>query len=683
MQYPYWAQRMRDDFTKVVKCAWGTTHAGNPDHDPLYPPYDTPTHGGHIDVITGPWSEAMDWWASMVMIETPTKQGLCYFSTIVGPTPGYPDPAHSWYGTKTCSHGHVDGRHDVSTAGDGTSSKMNAMHVYDLNQIAQVVAGTMTAETIRGVQHNLYPSPLSLVDFQDASMDDLFIGAFFDEVTGRLYLRERYGDSRGSYGYWGTGDNEPRSAIHVFQLAGGGNGSLSLLTGSVQASAPHPTTQSTNAVYTTLTPADITYLGIVKLPLDYNIGDPDNCIRFGFSSGQLITGRYVSGTLHLFLGMSQGNNYRAPVLEVIYDQTPNPVLASAGRLTPYAIWGQIQEADVKDANGPRMHSLHWDETNQCLFWTFDAFYSVEHNRTIGATTFTGTTVSTQYGPWRTSSPKRHTDGPIITIPVSERVYFDGHDKLSLGCDNSLNAINNWGHSLYSWLSTGILSVPESDYTNESVFGITTTPRMRSDMSNKMSRNATYKNCVYNDTSSYNCGAGVVLSGPLNVTSQMDLAQSVVWIKNATKHGVIFLSQMADVVNNAGFVSASYGGDTLPHVFYSTEKACCHGQIMGSNGGTGPHSPSLVPQLWFYDPATLIAAQTGAGGMTPYLAANSPSVSHKHLYDYSSNFAYDSQYYGQGMFYDHVSRLLFIMDATREVVAGQETIPIVHVLSVAN
>jgi len=218
MQHPYTAPRMRLDYEDIVTCAWGPTHAGNPSHDPLSPPYDSALNGSHIDVYTAPFSSPLDWWASMAFIETETRQGLCYFTTMTVPIPGYPSPVHQWYGTKACPHGYEDKRHDPTTAGEGTTSKMNALHVFDGNDLADIITGVKTATEVRGVMHNLYPDPLALSDFEDAAANDLFIGAFFDPVTNRLYLREQWGDSRGQ-AYWGAGDNDPKSAIHVFQVA--------------------------------------------------------------------------------------------------------------------------------------------------------------------------------------------------------------------------------------------------------------------------------------------------------------------------------------------------------------------------------------------------------------------------------------------------------------------------------
>jgi len=431
---------------------------------------------------------------------------------------------------------------------------------------------------------------------------------------------------------------------------------------------------------TVLTPADLTYLGVVRVPLDASTNNPDGGIRFGYSNGQGISGRYVDGVLHLFMTMSQAYPWRGPVIELVYDKTPDPVKTSAGRLSTYKVWGAIQELTVKDSNGARIHALHWDEDLQALFYTFDAYYSVEQNRTIGAVTFTGTTSYTRYGPWRTTSNKRQTNGPIVTIPPDARASFGGHAKLSVGCANSINAINTWGHSLYSWDATNILSVPESDFTNEKEYGIETTGRMQADYTTRMQRAATYKTCTYANAN-YNCADGVTLSGPQSTCSQLDTANGAVWIDTSTKHGIVFMSMMVDVVDDAAFVAAKYGGDTHPHVFYSTYKNCCHGQDKGVNSGTGPHTPSLVPQFWIYDPATAIAGATGA--ITPYQAANTPSTSHKHLYDYHANFKKDSGYYAAGLFFDPVSRLLFMPDTFQDSGSQHEAIPVIHVFQVAD
>lgn len=435
---------------------------------------------------------------------------------------------------------------------------------------------------------------------------------------------------------------------------------------------------------TVINPAtDITYLGLLRLPGDNNAGNANGGVRFGYAQAQSISGRYVNGALHLFLSMSQADNYRGPVCEVVY-ATPNPVLSSAPRLSIYKTWGQIQNYDIINdyqagAPGPRGHALHWDEDVQALFYTYDAYYHSEHNCTIGAVTFNGTTSYTRYGPWRTTSPKRQTNGNIVSIPAAYQSALGGAKKLSIGTPNSLNELNTWGHSLYSWDSTGILSVPASSIATESDQAITTTPVMRADYNNKMQRAATYKDCSYNDLANYDCAAGTTLTGLQGVVSQVDMALGAVWINNTTKHGILFLDLMADRSSKADWRTARYAGDEYPHVFYSTYKNCCHGQDKGWNGGTGPHCPTTIPQFWVYDPDVLTNS-----GLTPYQRANTPAHSHYHLSNYTDTFYEDANFYGMGMWYDQVSRLLFVYDAVYVETGVQfEGIPTIKVFQVAD
>jgi hypothetical protein len=201
---------------EVIHCGWGAGGHGTGTVD-CGAPY-TEEHGAHTsalsawDYTAGKTIATMDWWASSVWIDTGTKHGVVYFATFVKDTGLHGTPAHLWYGSETCPHGYFDKRH--TGVGDGASCKTSLLQIYDPLDIAASLNEEVTPYSVQPtVEATIYPTFINDVNFQDAAQDDLIMGAWYDEVDHRLYLRERMGDTRAA-----GSDNEDRSMIHVFQV---------------------------------------------------------------------------------------------------------------------------------------------------------------------------------------------------------------------------------------------------------------------------------------------------------------------------------------------------------------------------------------------------------------------------------------------------------------------------------
>lgn len=209
--------------------------------------------------------------------------------------------------------------------------------------------------------------------------------------------------------------------------------------------------------------------------------------------------------------------------------------------------------------------------------------------------------------------------------------------------------------------------------------------MHATIGNKMTRAATWQNCLHGDPNqNYGCGTGpITVYDPSPLWCETDTVGGAVWIDNATKHGIVYLSTMVDRVNDAAFRTNNYAGGDIPHEWYSIQYVdCCHGH-KSTGEGTGPHTPSVVPQLWIYDPATILSS--AAGSITTLQAANTPATSHKHLRDYSTNFPFiTTEPYRLNCCYDHNSRLFFVCWGNVDPVDPPYAYyPEIHVFEVAN
>lgn len=425
-----------------------------------------------------------------------------------------------------------------------------------------------------------------------------------------------------------------------------------------------------------LSPNDFTYLGAVKLPL--NSGG----IRFGYSYGSTITTRRVNGKIHIFFCMSQaGEQVPAKLCELVYDQKPSKNLSSAKRLSIFKNWGDIygNGRAIKDPNGIRHLGIHWD--GEKLMWSWGPMYSGDHERSIGATEFIGETEFRSYGPWRTTCHAKQSNSYMTTIPIMYRPLFAGRNLLIGGTQTSINALSTWGHSLHAFSSENLRDLPQDSLTNNKSRSISTLEVMHANMRNKMVRNPTWQPCAKDPASEgYTC-INPRLFPPSNLVSEIDTGYGCQWIDNIQKHGIVFVSSMVDKVNDRNYRADHYNGDELPHCWYATANStCCHGHTAFFEG-TGPHTSSYVPQLWIYNPQTLVDSIQGR--ITPLDAANSPDHKHCHLYEFHENIPKNVEMYAVGCAYEQQSRLLFIPIANQETNAQTEPLPIIHVFEVAN
>jgi hypothetical protein len=434
---------------------------------------------------------------------------------------------------------------------------------------------------------------------------------------------------------------------------------------------------------TVLSPSDFTYLGVVRVPTDVSPGSPTG-IRFGYSLGTTISHRYVNGDLKLLLGMSQAGTMSEPkgnLCELNYDSTVPGILPSTSpRLSVYRNWGDIyQGRSVQETTGYHQFGFLWDDEDEKLLWSYGPRYSGIHERSIGATELHANFTMTKHGTWRTSCHSKQSNGYMLKIPTEYRTQLGGSDVLIGGINTSINAQSTFGFSLHSFDSSNTLGRPADNYTDTNSVSIDTSQLMMSGSSNRMNRDPTYIPCSKGPPP-YNC-TSPTLGVPTSYVSDIDIGNGCAWVEGASKHGLVFIGVMVDSVNSQWYRDTHYNGDELPHTWYATAGSpCCHGHTAMIEG-TGPHTPSLVPQMWIYDPDLLVQVQSGI--ITPLQALNSPTHKQKHLYDYSWNFPVHKDYYECGCTYDSVSGLFFVNTAKADYASQHEGINYIHVFQVAS
>jgi hypothetical protein len=273
---------------------------------------------------------------------------------------------------------------------------------------------------------------------------------------------------------------------------------------------------------------------------------------------------------------------------------------------------------------------------------------------------------------------------MFNIPAEYQSNFGGRNILIGGIAQAINAVNTWGISLYAFDSSDLVGAAADSLADTNDRSISTLEIMKSPVDAKMLRDATCQECFRGTgENNYDCTLG-----PSNVLaavtepSSLDSFEGANWINNTTKHGIVFIGNLVDRVNDAAYRAEHYNGDNLPHFWYSREGVeCCHGHTSYFDG-TGPHTSSAVPQIWIYNPET--ALQAAAGTITATQAVNSPTTKHKHLYEMHPNFPYHWAGYDiGGGCYDPVDRLFFIAQANYDTESQFEDLPVIHVFQVAD
>lgn len=379
-----------------------------------------------------------------------------------------------------------------------------------------------------------------------------------------------------------------------------------------------------------LTPSDFSFLGWHRLPANqFSSGTSweDGYIYFDFVGHGGLTGRYVGGDLHLFTTMSEGSEWRDPVIEMVVDQATASTVTGASRLGTYKVWGNIYKDGGGNAlrtpiNGgggnPNTRGLHWD--GEKLLWSWGPNYDGSYDRSIGATTFSGTSSFTSYGTWRTSEHAKRTCGYMTEIPEWFATAHLGGKRVGVGAPiTSVNSMSPWGAWLSAMDSTNLLSVPASSNGTISDIAITGMQRLIGwEQAEKMPREATWATCGWDAPVTYSCAEPRFLVENIPHVSDIDTFGGCSWIDMPTKHGLVYFGAMAEPPDS-GYTYPN--GDPYPHVWYApgTLGTCCHGHENGSGGtgggmsgnSPGPNCPTHVPQMWIFNPDDLVAAASNS------------------------------------------------------------------------
>lgn len=174
-----------------------------------------------------------------------------------------------------------------------------------------------------------------------------------------------------------------------------------------------------------------------------------------------------------------------------------------------------------------------------------------------------------------------------------------------------------------------------------------------------------------------------LGGPPSARAEhttIDWVESGVWIDGPSKHGVLFLGQLAETISIAnGFSENRVYGPADPnncHARYGSS-ICCHGHVSPTNQATGPCADSLINYAWIYHPAELaeiLNNQRAPHGAQPTstlrLSSLGPGFRNERTVLYQT----------VGVWFEPNTRRLYVAEQ-RRYMEGYDPLPVVHVLDV--
>ena len=441
------------------------------------------------------------------------------------------------------------------------------------------------------------------------------------------------------------------------------------------AALPTPAVAADKAV---LTPQDLRYLGLFKLPGD----DPTARTRFGYTLGAMAV-RRVAGELRIFIAGSAVADPLGgtdPVYEIDYPGA-GP-LDTAPRARLIRNWGDIYggRRRLRDTNQtPTTTGLLYESGR--LWWTYGSSYfsGSDPDPSLGVAYLNDSTGAKQiYGPWRTQEHSQRTRGYMTLLPSDFATAYTGGRRLCVGTpQTSGNAAGPVGAVLYAMGNFDPRTLPAdtAGATGGSVpFSVSCKRLVHHDSEHPQERNSNYKVCGWNVLYDYSKGAWLKDGEATfnNYGYRVDYFSGCTWVQTANKAGLVYVGGMVEAIPGR-----QYQGDTLPHLWYGPEgMACCHGQTSGFPG-TGQKAASAVPKLGIYDPADVARAATGA--ISPWGYAPTTLTNLATLAPGAIDPLITLNYQFSSAAFDADERLLLVCELGREVLG--EPRPVVHVFQV--
>lgn len=383
---------------------------------------------------------------------------------------------------------------------------------------------------------------------------------------------------------------------------------------------------------TLLTESDFTYLGSFKLPtISTQTTATSNNWHMGHANA-FMTGRYVSGTLHILIGG------RVVTHNMIMDVTL-PGTLDGSRATLSRIWNgtaySIENYMPTNVDYSVLSGIKWDTTLNKLMCNYHIGYNQSPgagNPSIFYATLTDADGSMSFqGPWRHSANSKRTGGWLTDVPSWFQSQY-GVGRVATGNLN-LGQAHVYGTTLCAFNPCDPTST--ADTADNGGGGTDTHVTITDDelcyhnSANPLSKAAIVGgNCYYcpggrkGDQDSpttpitlndYFGGQAAMVEhpaappaedNPYNLSPQAancDWLTQHVWIDTGTKHGVLAFGNIAAAVGGRD-AHFWYGNGWTGGPDQDVSHTCDHGEAYTLGGGTGPTATAGVNMYCIYNPS---------------------------------------------------------------------------------
>ncbi len=387
---------------------------------------------------------------------------------------------------------------------------------------------------------------------------------------------------------------------------------------------------------------DLTYLGMMGMP-------PTGAYQRDQGYGAL-TGRIVNGQVRLFtLGKGIGLvGIPNAAVGSIYEITPPAVLATtytqataAGSRATYQAtlvneWGFAPYGSGiigNSSNAPVVRGLLF--YNNKLFFAWGSAYDTkDYDVCVGFAILgaDGSASATAYGPFNTTQGAIYSGGFLCKIPDAIAAYTGpiGYAGIFSGAGNE-GTIS--GVTLEGGTEPTISTTTDTTGQDISLAHITATQLAHWPALTPMPitpGTVSRAICGYNTPGTPPCSDGFFgphavdgFFGPGDLTAgnpdtqraafSIDIITSTVFVKTSKVQGFLAFGQLVNAFSGINGVDAiDYGTDNKPHVWYSGNASCCHGQHDGLNHTiTGPHAASALRYVFIFDQAKILQVANGS------------------------------------------------------------------------
>lgn len=378
---------------------------------------------------------------------------------------------------------------------------------------------------------------------------------------------------------------------------------------------------------------DFTYIGSFKLPGNGDVlyrSSGTFAIRRGTDGSGPLT-FIISGQAHEVSGWQAFPLYR----EVSYpgEDLSSPPTASIVKdytgvsdYLTHALLVPSDDCGVANVNGPLTWGLHYDQTTNLLWASYQTCYNDSQNPILITQTLNSDGTITAYGPWASTAASGKTGGFIQPIPAAAQASVGGHTIFVGSPPHVQNDVTGFGGQV--WIGDLVPKTTTPDTPGSGTHAISLTPVLDYDITDPQPRNVsalklTNWNCTANPSdpacggNPYSSGLGgtIMDAAPFFGGSfpggsyLLDWQSTGEWIVTPSKRGFCQFGVLADTI--PGHVYES--GDGTCHLWYGPGTDF-YGQIDATHPATGPGAGTLAFVYWIWDPNDLVNVYNG--GSTP-------------------------------------------------------------------